>query len=119
MDADRAHRDGDDVAEDETAGDGQHPGGHDPSGDTPAHRGQTAGEPTPRIAPEMACVVEIGMPKRVAISITVPAVVSAAKPCTGVSLVMRTPIVLMIRQPPVAVPMPIATAQMTFTQSGM
>jgi hypothetical protein len=37
-------------------------------------------EPTPRIAPEIACVVEIGIPKRVAISMTVPAVVSAAKP---------------------------------------
>src|SRR5919204_4183553 len=75
--------------------------------------------PTPRIAPEMACVVEIGMPSRVAISITVPADVSAANPCTGVSFVMRTPMVLMIRQPPVAVPMPMETAQMTFTQSGM
>ena len=52
--------------------------------------------PTPRIAPEIACVVEIGMPRRVAISMTVPAVVSAAKPCTGVSFVMRTPIVLTV-----------------------
>src|SRR5438105_10154327 len=60
--------------------------------------------PTPRIAPEIACVVEIGMPNRVAISMTVAALVSAAKPLTGLSVVMRMPIVRVIRHAPVAVP---------------
>src|SRR5215208_7261884 len=36
--------------------------------------------PTPRMAPLIACVVLIGMPKRVAISMTVAAAVSAANP---------------------------------------
>ena len=72
-------------------------------------------DPTPRMAPEIACVVEIGMPNRVAISMTVAAAVSAAKPFTGFSAVMRMPIVRMIRQPPVAVPRPIARAQTTLT----
>ena len=55
------------------------------------------------------------MPKRVAISMTVAAAVSAAKPFTGLSAVMRMPMVRMIRQPPVAVPRPIASAQITLT----
>ena len=38
---------------------------------------------------------------------------------TGVSAVMRMPIVLMIRQPPLAVPSPMATAHTIFTQSGI
>ena len=53
--------------------------------------------PTPRIAPLIACVVEIGIPRRVASSMTAPAVVSATKPLTGVSNVIFMPMVLMIR----------------------
>src|SRR5438128_1519271 len=37
------------------------------------------------------------------------------KPFTGLSAVMRMPIVRMIRQPPVAVPRPMLTAHATFT----
>src|SRR6266849_9851511 len=40
MHADRAHRDRDAVAEDETAGDRQHPRGDDASRYTPAHGGE-------------------------------------------------------------------------------
>ena len=75
-------------------------------------------DPTPRMAPEIACVVEIGMPNRVAISMTVAAAVSAAKPFTGLSAVMRMPMVRMIRQPPIAVPRPMASAAPTMIHSG-
>ena len=47
------------------------------------------------------------------------AVVSAAKPWTGSSLTTRWPIVLMIRQPPAAVPIEIAVAARTMIQSGI
>ena len=60
--------------------------------------------PTPTMAPVMVCVVDTGMPacevkKRVA-----AAADSAATPPTGCSLVIREPIVLTMRQPPVSVP---------------
>ena len=48
----------------------------------------------------------------------VAAVVSAANPWTGSSSTTRWPIVLMIRQPPTAVPSEIAVAARTMTQSG-
>ena len=47
------------------------------------------------------------------------AVVSAANPWTGSSFTTRWPIVLMIRQPPAAVPREIADAASTMTHSGM
>src|SRR3954453_6251570 len=47
------------------------------------------------------------------------AVVSAAKPWTGSSFTTRWPIVLMIRQPPAAVPNEIAVAARTMTHSGI
>ena len=48
----------------------------------------------------------------------VAAVVSAANPWTGSSFTTRWPIVLMIRQPPAAVPSEIAVAATRITQSG-
>ena len=67
-------------------------------------------EPTPMIALEMTWVVETGIPKCDASRMIVAAVVSAAKPWTGSSLTTCWPIVLMIRQPPAAVPSEIAVA---------
>ena len=48
----------------------------------------------------------------------VAAVVSAANPWTGSSFTTLWPIVLMIRQPPAAVPREIAVAATRITQSG-
>ena len=49
---------------------------------------------------------------------TLAADVSAAKPCTGSSFTTLLPIVLMIRQPPAAVPRLIALAAVRITHSG-
>src|SRR5216683_1340551 len=74
--------------------------------------------PTPTIAPVMVCVVLTGMPKcAVPARVSAPAA-SAAKPPKGVSLVMRCPMVLMIRQPPAMVPPPMARWQQRMTQRG-
>ncbi len=61
-------------------------------------------EPTPKMQAVMVCVVEIGAPKSEAPVITRAAEVSAAKPVIGSSFEIRWPIVLMIFQPPSAVP---------------
>ena len=74
--------------------------------------------PTPMIADEMTWVVDTGIPKCDAPKMIVAAVVSAAKPWTGSSFTTRWPIVLMIRQPPAAVPSEIAEAAARITQSG-
>src|SRR4029078_6048843 len=66
--------------------------------------------PTPMIADEITWGVETGIPSGDAPMMIVAAVFSAAKPCTGSSLTTRWPIVLMIRQPPAAVPSEIALA---------
>ena len=66
----------------------------------------------------MVCVVLTGMPKCAVPSRISAALVSAAKPCTGSILTMRIPNVRMMRQPPIAVPSPIATAQARMTQVG-
>ena len=64
--------------------------------------------PTPMIAPVIVCVVLTGIPPRIAKkSVRAPAV-SAANPPTGLSFVMRDPIVRTIRQPPTNVPSAIA-----------
>src|SRR5581483_1823523 len=49
--------------------------------------------PTPTIEPVMACVVDTGMPKPVAVKIAMAAPVSAANPPTGCSFVIFEPIV--------------------------
>jgi hypothetical protein len=46
-----------------------------------------------------------------------PAEVCAAKPCQESSFVILAPTVLMIRQPPADVPMPIVRAQITITHT--
>ena len=66
-------------------------------------------EPTPMMAPVIVCVVETGMPKLEARNSDIAPPVSAAKPPTGFSLVMRWPMVLTMRQPPNSVPSAIAT----------
>ena len=43
---------------------------------------------------------------------------SAEKPCGDSTVVIRLPIVLMMRQPPVAVPSAIAVAQRSLTHTG-
>src|SRR3546814_17544947 len=68
-------------------------------------------KPTPMIAVEMLWVVDTGMPKWAASVRMVAELVSAAKPWIGCSLTILWPIVLMIFQPPAAVPSAITTAQ--------
>src|SRR5579871_5892055 len=75
--------------------------------------------PTPKMLPEMTCVVLTGIPRCPAPKMTILAETSAAKPCTGSRRMMRCPIVLMMRQPPAEVPNAIAVAQAMMTQSGM
>ena len=60
--------------------------------------------PTPTIAPVMVWVVDTGMPSRDAAKMTSAPPVSAEKPPTGRSLVIRVPIVCTMRQPPNRVP---------------
>ncbi len=66
-------------------------------------------EPTPTIAPVMVWVVDTGMPMAVAKNKVMAPPVSAQNPPTGLSLVMRYPMVLTIRQPPIKVPPAMAT----------
>ena len=56
----------------------------------------------------MVWVVLTGTPSCEAIRIEIPPAVSAQNPPNGRSLVIRLPIVFTIRQPPSAVPRPIA-----------
>ncbi len=60
--------------------------------------------PTPTIEPVMVCVVDTGIPNAVATKSIKAPPVSAQKPPTGFSFVMRWPIVFTMRQPPKAVP---------------
>ena len=72
--------------------------------------------PTPMMAAEMLCVVDTGMPSEEAERIIVADAVSAAKPWMGCSLTILWPSVLMMRQPPAAVPAAITRAQATLIQ---
>src|SRR5581483_2987861 len=65
-------------------------------------------EPTPMIAPVIVCVVETGIPSVEARKRVSAPPVSAENPPTGLSLVIRWPIVLTMRQPPNRVPSAIA-----------
>jgi hypothetical protein len=104
-------------AEEGAGGEDDDPGGEDP----PGHPQRTAERrfvaPTPRIADEMTCVVETGIPSRLDTSITVAAA-AAAKPWIGRSSTTFSPIVRTIRQPPIAVPSAIAVAAPAITQNG-
>ena len=57
--------------------------------------------PAPITPPEITCVVESGKPKCEAARITAAPAPCAEKPCAGSILMIRVPIVRMIRQPPV------------------
>src|SRR5688572_29339733 len=86
---------------------------------TPQRTAETRLEaPTPMMLAEMTCVVLTGAPMLAAPRMTIAAEVSAAKPLIGLSLMILCPIVLMIRQPPDAVPSPIAVAQTRMTHQG-
>ena len=61
-------------------------------------------EPTPTMAPVMVCVVDTGTPMDVAKKRVIAPPVSAQNPPMGLSLVMRCPMVLTMRQPPNMVP---------------
>ena len=74
--------------------------------------------PTPMMLEEITCVVLTGARSQVATRITIVAEVSAAKPLIGRILMMRWPIVRMMRQPPEAVPKAIAVAHAIMTQVG-
>src|SRR5688572_27095510 len=75
--------------------------------------------PTPMMADEMLCVVDTGIPSVVAVKITAEELVSAAKPLMGCNLTILCPNVLMIRQPPAAVPAAIVIAQTTLIHSAI
>src|SRR6478736_2713007 len=75
--------------------------------------------PTPTMAPVMVWVVETGTPRKVAMNSVAAPPVSAQKPCIGVSLVIRNPMVRTIRQPPISVPSAIAAWQASTTQNGI
>src|SRR5213082_1869699 len=74
--------------------------------------------PTPMMLDEMTCVVLTGARSQVATRIVTAAAVSAANPLIGRSLMIRCPIVFMIRHPPDAVPSAIAVAHATITHVG-
>ena len=57
--------------------------------------------PAPITAPEIVCVVESGKPPWVEARITAAPLPCAAKPWAVSILMIRLPIVLMIRQPPI------------------
>src|SRR5206468_4316991 len=76
-------------------------------------------EPTPMIEAEMLCVVETGMPNSEATKMTEAELASAANPLMGCSLTILWPSVLMMRQPPTAVPAAITRAQVTLIQSAI
>src|SRR3954471_9984460 len=75
--------------------------------------------PTPMMAAEMLCVVETGIPRSEAAKMTVAELASAAKPLIGCSFTILWPRVLMIRQPPTAVPEAITRAQTILIQSAI
>ena len=70
------------------------------------------------MAPVMVWVVETGTPRQVAMNSVAAPPVSAQKPCIGVSLVIRKPMVRTIRQPPISVPSAIAAWHASTTQNG-
>src|ERR1700736_659418 len=70
------------------------------------------------MAPVMVWVVDTGTPSHVAMNSVAAPPVSAQKPCIGVSLVIRKPMVRTIRQPPIKVPHAIAAWHASTTQNG-
>src|SRR5580704_5537698 len=76
-------------------------------------------QPTPMMDAEMLWVVDTGMPKTEATAITVAELASAAKPLIGCNFTILWPRVLMMRQPPTAVPEAMVSAQVTLIQSAI
>src|SRR3954469_6816126 len=74
--------------------------------------------PAPMIPPDITCVVESGKPTCEAERITAAPTLWAAKPWAGSILMIRVPMVRMIRQPPTYVPAAIADAEETITHTG-
>src|SRR5213078_798585 len=74
--------------------------------------------PAPITAPEITWVVDSGKPTCDAARITAAPEPWAVKPWAGSILMIRVPIVRMIRQPPEYVPAAIAVAALMTTQSG-
>src|SRR5690606_31861407 len=74
--------------------------------------------PTPRIEDVMTCVELTGKWRNVAEIITSAEPISAANPLIGSILKILVPIVLIIFQPPTAVPSAIASAADILTHSG-
>src|SRR5438067_1835283 len=75
--------------------------------------------PTPMIAPVIVWVVLTGIPPQAAPMRLMAPAVSALKPPTGRSAVIRWPIVRTIRQPPESVPRPMAAWAIKITQNGI
>ena len=75
--------------------------------------------PTPLTLPTIICEELIGMPKKLAVKITIEALISAAKPCDGEMRVILNPTVRIILKPPEAVPTPMVTAHAKITQRGI
>src|SRR4051812_105485 len=74
--------------------------------------------PAPMTPPAITCVVESGKPKCEDERMTAAPAPWAAKPCAASILMIRVPIVLMIRQPPEYVPSAIADADARTTHVG-
>ena len=67
--------------------------------------------------PEATWVVERAKPRWLDARMVAAVLVSAAKPCAGLTSVRPRPRVRMMRQPPMYVPSAMARAQATITQS--
>src|SRR5581483_7372112 len=74
--------------------------------------------PTPMIDEDTTWVVDTGRPNVDAARITIDAPPSAAKPLIGCSFTILWPSVLMMRQPPPAVPPAMVSAHTAATQCG-
>ncbi len=75
--------------------------------------------PTPMMDPVMVCVVLTGILKCSVINNVMAPADSAATHSSGVTLVMRVPIVFTIFHPPLSVPKAMATKHDIGTQSGI
>ena len=64
--------------------------------------------PAPMTQPVIVCVVDTGTPNQEAVRSMTEPPAYALNPCCWDNLVIRVPIVSMIRQPPLNVPKPIA-----------
>src|SRR3954452_14631982 len=74
--------------------------------------------PAPMTPPEITWVVDSGKPACEAARMTAAPEPCATKPCAASILMIRVPMVRMIRQPPDQVPAAMADAALTTTQVG-